>query len=143
MFGLLLIAQLAVHVAATPTLAATTGLKCEFTMSAVGNWSDGAAALVQPARLRLSFDAINTDEGTAASSGGMGRSDITARLSPSALHFIQMFRDGPLYVTTVFTQETSTGKLKAVHSRHEETGVRIPGFTSSPEQYYGECEAQP
>jgi len=27
-----------------------------------------------------------------------------------------------------------------VHTRHEYTEVRLPGFTSRPEQYYGECE---
>jgi hypothetical protein len=27
-----------------------------------------------------------------------------------------------------------------MHSRHEYTDVSLPGYTSSPEQYYGECE---
>jgi hypothetical protein len=27
-----------------------------------------------------------------------------------------------------------------VHSRHEYYPTALPGFTSSPEQYYGECE---
>jgi len=31
------------------------------------------------------------------------------------------------------------GKLRAVHTRHEYTEVSLPGFTSRPEQYYGDC----
>jgi hypothetical protein len=43
-------------------------------------------------------------------------------------------------VTTVFDQETTGGKLRAVHSRHESFITPLEGSTSSPEQYYGECE---
>jgi hypothetical protein len=52
---------------------------------------------------------------------------------------MQVFRTGPLYVTTVFDKDAN-GKLKAVHSRHEYFAVPLAGATSSPEQYYGECE---
>jgi hypothetical protein len=144
MFGAMLLgAQLAAPASAAGILATATVVRCEFQVVSTGAWKDGTAqAQVQPATLRLVFDAINTDEGTAASAGALGRSDIIAKLSSSGLHFIQMFRDGPLYVTTVFTQESRPGRLKAVHTRHEENGVHIPGFTSSPEQYYGECEAE-
>jgi hypothetical protein len=45
-------------------------------------------------------------------------------------------------VTTVFDLETSSGKLKAVHSRHELLKVPLDGTTSSPEQYVGECEIE-
>ena len=53
---------------------------------------------------------------------------------------MQSFRTGPLYTTTVFDQETTHGKFKAVHSRHESFAMPLAGATSSPEQYYGECE---
>ena len=46
----------------------------------------------------------------------------------------------PLYVTTIIDRETSEGKLMAVQTRHEYTDVRLAGYTSRPEQYYGECE---
>jgi hypothetical protein len=52
---------------------------------------------------------------------------------------MQVFRTGPLYTTTVFDKDTD-GRLKAVHSRHEYFAVPLAGATSSPEQYYGECE---
>jgi hypothetical protein len=29
--------------------------------------------------------------------------------------------------------------MRAVHTRHEYTMISLPGFTSRPEQYYGEC----
>ena len=56
------------------------------------------------------------------------------------LHFIQSFLNGPLYTTTILEKKTPSGKYKAMHSRHEFTDFALPGFTSSPEQYYGECE---
>ena len=67
-------------------------------------------------------------------------SEIIVRSAGGYLNFIQSFRTGPLYTTTVFEKETPDGKLKAVHSRHEYFTVPVPGSTSSPEQYYGECE---
>jgi hypothetical protein len=50
---------------------------------------------------------------------------------------------GPVYITTIFDRESRGRKLKAVHSRHEFFAVPLPGATSSPEQYYGECEIVP
>jgi hypothetical protein len=122
--------------------AAAKSLRCTFPIHATGTWGkDGPAqAGVTPASLVLLFDSINTDEGTARLRNGSVGSDLVARLSGGYLHFIQSFRSGPLYTTTVFDQETSGGKLRAVHSRHENFAVPLPGSTSSPEQYYGECE---
>jgi hypothetical protein len=54
-----------------------------------------------------------------------------------------MFTTGPLYTTTFIDRETQDGKLMAVHTRHEYTDVRLAGFTSRPEQYYGECAVEP
>jgi hypothetical protein len=51
-----------------------------------------------------------------------------------------MSGEGVLRITTVFDKQNSPGKFKAVHARHEYTDVSLPGFTSRPEQYYGECE---
>ncbi|MEP7303980.1 MAG: hypothetical protein ABJA98_00545 [Acidobacteriota bacterium] len=122
-------------------VAGAKGLTCVFQLVATGTWSSGSAhAEVKPSQLRVVFNAINTDEGTAGSVGQFGRSDIIAKLSGNILHLIESFRDGPVYMTTVFSAESRPGKLKAVHTRHEYTDVSVPGFTSSPEQYYGECE---
>jgi hypothetical protein len=121
-------------------LAKAQSLTCEFTVMAVGTWNKGAAeAVTKSAKLSVGFDTINADEGTARVIGAFGPSDIIVRMSSGTLHFVQSFREGPVYVTTIFPQETKDGKLQAVHTRHEYTQVSLPGFTSRPEQYYGEC----
>ena len=139
--ALLLASPLAVRCTAQGKTAAAKSLRCTFPLNSSGSWKkDGQPeAVANPAKLILLFEAIDTDEGTAKLRSGSMTSDIIARSSPGYLHFIQSFR-GPLYTTTVFDQETTGGKLKAVHSRHESFLVPLPGATSSPEQYYGECE---
>ena len=123
------------------SLGKTTSLKCTFTLMSVGTWGkERPEAKIQPANLVLQFDAINTDEGTAELKAGFGKYDIIVRYAGGYLHFIQSFLDGQLYTTTILEKKTASGKLKAMHSRHEHTDVSLPGFTSSPEQYYGECE---
>jgi hypothetical protein len=122
-------------------LATATNIKCTFPLVAVGTLRDEPLkADVKPSNLVLEFEGINADEGTARLKSGFGEYDITVRYAGGYLHFIQSFRDGPLYVTTILEQKTRAGKLKAMHSRHEYTSFALPGFTSSPEQYYGECE---
>ena len=122
-------------------LAAAKSVSCVFSTMAVGTWNSGAAtAEVKPAKLTVGFDQIDTEDGTARVVGAFGPSDIIVKLSAGTLHFVQAFREGPLYTTTIFSHESRGGKLKAVHTRHEYTEVSLPGFTSRPEQYYGECE---
>jgi hypothetical protein len=117
-------------------------LRCTFALNTTATWSKEGSpdAVVKPSKLVLRFDSINTDEGTAELRNGTVGTGITVQLAARNLHFVQSFRSGPLYVTTVFDQESSGGKLKAVHSRHEYLKVPLDGATSSPEQYYGECE---
>jgi hypothetical protein len=122
-------------------LAQATSIKCTFSLMSVGTWGrEKPEAKVQPANLVLQFDAINSDEGTAELKAGFGKYDIVVRYAGGYLHFIQSFLDGQLYTTTNLEKKTAGGKFKAIHSRHEFTDVSLPGFTSSPEQYYGECE---
>jgi hypothetical protein len=122
-------------------LAAAKSIKCTFPLMAVGTWGrEQPEAKVKPSNLVLQFDAINTDEGTAELKSGFGKYDIVVRYAGGYLHFIQSFLDGQLYTTTVLEKKTASGKLRAMHSRHEYTDVSLPGYTSSPEQYYGECE---
>lgn len=125
-------------------LATVKSVSCTFPVSATGTWNNGEPhAEVKSATLSLQFDSINTDDGTAQMIGNYGTADIIVRLTNRTLHFVQMFLDGPLYTTTIFPKETHGKKLQAVHTRHEYTEVSLPGFTSRPEQYYGECEVQP
>ena len=139
---LLLASFFAVSALAQGKLATATSMRCTFPLNATGTWKkDGQPeALLKTPALVLLFDAINTDEGTGRLKNGSMNSDLVVRLTEGYLHFIQSFRTGPLYTTTVFDKETTAGKFKAVHSRHEYFTVPVPGATSSPEQYYGECE---
>ncbi len=122
-------------------LGAARSLRCTFPLMAAGTWMGAQPkAEVKPAKLVLQFVEINADEGTARLEATVGAYDIVVRYAGGYLHFIQSFLDGPLYTTTVMEKPTAGGKLKAMHSRHEFTDISLPGFTSSPEQYYGECE---
>ncbi len=123
-------------------LAEAKSLRCTFRLNSTGSWTkDGTAeAKVGPSTLVLLFDAINIDEGTAQLKNGTVSTDVIVRASEGYLNLIQSFRTGPLYTTTVFEKGQAGGKLKAVHSRHEYFTVPLAGSTSSPEQYYGECE---
>ena len=123
-------------------LAGVKSLRCTFAINVTGTWKkEGPAdATVKPSTLLLVFESIEPDEGTARLRSGAAGTDVIARLAGGYLNFIQSFRNGPMYTTTVFDSLTASGKFKAVHSRHEYFDVPLPGATSSPEQYYGECE---
>ena len=122
-------------------LADVRSLDCTFTLIAVGTWTDDGApeAQVDASELSFQFEDVDTQEATAEVIGPFGPSHIITRHSGDYLHFLQMFSAGPLYSTTVFDRETVDGKLMAVHTRHEYTDVSLIGFTSRPEQYYGDC----
>ena len=129
---------------ATRSLAGIRTASCEFTLHAVASWKDGEPqAAVTPAKVSFKFEDINTDDGTARVVGPFGPSDIIVRLSRDTLHFIQSFRDGPLYVTTLIPRIARAGRVMAVHTRHEYTDIALPGYTSKPEQYYGSCAVEP
>jgi hypothetical protein len=128
-------------------LADVRQLKCAFTLLATGTWErDVPSAEVTPATLSMQFDAIDTQDGTAnvvnVSASSAGAPHITVRLLGDNLHFLAMNVSGSVYLTTVFADRDSRAgaKFKAVHARHEFTQVRLKGWTSRPEQYYGYCE---
>lgn len=118
-------------------------LDCRFTTMATGTWKEGVAdTSTKPAKMTVGFKSISTDEGTAESTVSGARSHITVRVSGNYLHLMQMEPFGALYVTTVFATETKEGRLQAVHTRQEFTPVQVPGMTSRPEMYVGDCEVR-
>jgi hypothetical protein len=127
--------------ARTPLQAAST-VSCEFTLMAAGNWDRAGAptAGTKPAMLKVSFANIDTEVGDAETAGLTGTVHIVARFAGGYLHLFRVDSSGFLHATTVFDKVSRPGKLKAVHTRHEYTDIALPGFTSKPEQYYGECE---
>ena len=122
-------------------------LNCVFSVVATASWKNGEpVAEIKAAKLSMEFDTIEPQEGSARYAGGdtnLAVSDIIAQLSGGSLHLLQTSRSGAVYITTVYPSESRGGKLKAVHARHEYTEVSLPGYTSRPEQYYGECDAKP
>jgi hypothetical protein len=141
--GMLLAATAAAQVPnpPSPRLVAITSLKCTFPVLATGTWKAGEpVASTKAAKLAVAFTSIDTQEGTADAVGGAGKAHITVRVVGNYLNLMQMDPYGALYVTTVFNTESRPGKLQAVHTRHEYTPVSVPGFTSRPEQYYGDCD---
>ena len=134
--------------APTPvSLGNVQSLKCTFTLLATGTWDNSApSAEVTPANLTMQFDAIDTQDGTASvsnvSATGGGTPNVTVRLLGDNLHILAMNSTGSVYLTSVFADRDSRAgaKFKAAHTRHEFTQVRLAGFTSRPEQYYGYCE---
>ena len=123
-------------------LANAKAVRCAFQRVAVGSWQNerSPGAVVRESVLVLRFDSIDLDSGLAQLRNGSVGSDVTVRSAEGYLHFMQAFRTGPLYTTTVFGAGSSGATFKAVHSRHEYFSVPVPDATSSPEQYYGECE---
>ena len=140
--GMFLITSYTKPVRAQEKPPAAKSFRCTFPLIATATWNkegtpDGA---MKSAGLILRFDAINVDEGTAELKNGTVSTGVTVQSAGGNLHFVQAFRSGPLYVTTIFGKEIRPGKFKAVHSRHELFSVPLDGATSSPEQYYGECD---
>lgn len=124
-------------------LVAATRVECRFTALATGTWEDDAPGMTTGAAdLETAFFDINVSEGTAEAEGRFGAAFIVVRHSAGYLHFLQMSDAGPLHLTTVLAQESSGGRMKAVHTRHEYSPTALPGFTSRPEMYVGDCTVE-
>ena len=137
------------HAQTPAALTSVQRLKCTFTQKALGSWDKDAVPSVEltPAKLSMVFDAIDTQDGTAnvidVTAPDAGAPHITVRLLANNLHLMAMNISGSVYLTSVFADRDSRvgGSFKAVHTRHEYTATRLTGWTSRPEQYYGQCEA--
>lgn len=123
-------------------LTTVKSLKCRFPAATTAVWKDGQV-VAQTKVQELSFDisAIDVEDGTAELRGTAGRAYVTAVLSGWSLYFVEN-SVGQLNVTTVFAQEATPKKLKAVHSRHGYLQMQVGKFISEPavSQNYGECE---
>jgi hypothetical protein len=126
-----------------PRLVNAKTIRCAFSVLATGTWKDGMAeASTRAAKLSVAFTSIDTEDGTADAVDDTRKSHVTVRVIGNYLNFMQVDAYGALYVTTVFNTEAKGGRLLAVHTRHEYTPVQLPGLTSRPEQYYGDCSVQ-
>lgn len=121
-------------------LAHAERVDCRFGAIATGDWNDGKPAFkTADAMLESAFFNIDVDTGTAEAEGRFGTSYIVVRYADGYLHFMQTLSSGPIYLTTIFAEPAGDGRLKAVLTRHEYTRVALPGFTSRPEMYLGDC----
>jgi hypothetical protein len=118
-------------------------VECRFTSVSRGEWTDAGTAFVSEA---VSFTAvffdIDVESGTAEAEGAFGASYIVVRYAEGYLHFMQTLSSGPIHLTTILAEPSGEGRLKAVHTRHEFTQVRLPGYTSRPESYLGDCSVE-
>jgi hypothetical protein len=143
-FALTLVPALALGQTADPPnpLATVKSLRCRFPVATSAAWKDGQpVAQTKTQELLLSVDEIDVQDGTAEVRGTAGRAFVSAVLSGWSLYFVEN-AVGQLNVTTVFAQEASPKKLKAVHSRHGYLQMSIGRFIAEPavSQNYGECE---
>ena len=117
-------------------------LKCRFPQASSAAWKTGDPQ-VQVKTQELLFELTNIDvqDGTAEYQGTAGRAFVTAVLSGWSLYFVEN-SVGQLNVTTVFAQEASPKRLKAVHSRHGYLQMTVGKFIAEPSvsQNYGDCE---
>jgi hypothetical protein len=107
-------------------------LKCSFGTSTAGNWQSGEPQVrVTELKNALSFTIadINSADGIATMTRAEGASSVSVQLSGSNLYFLDVRASGAT-LTTVFSQESQPGRLKAVHTQTE------PNLA----QYYGDCE---
>ena len=120
-----------------------TRVDCRFSAVATGTW-DGSvsSAAVAETDFVAAFSNIDIQQGTADAEGRFGSSYIVVRYSSGYLHFMHMIDIGPLYVTTVFAEETTKGRLLAIHTRHEFAASRYVEFRERPEMYVGDCELE-
>lgn len=124
-------------------LRAATRVECQFSQVAKGNWNEEDSVFAAEAvDFSAAFFDIDVESGTAEAEGRFGASYIIVRYAEGYLHFMQTLNSGPLYLTTILAQPTTDGRLKAVHTRHEYTQVSLPGFTSRPEMYLGDCSVE-
>ena len=144
-FALLAAAPLAAQAPASEPpnpLASLKRLKCRFPVATSAVWKGGEPqAQVKTQELLFDIAEIDVQDGTAEYLGTAGRAYVTAVLSGWSLYFVEN-AVGQLNVTTVFAQEASAKKLKAVHSRHGYLQMTVGRFISEPSvsQNYGECE---
>jgi hypothetical protein len=123
-------------------LTSVKGLKCRFPAATSATWKAGeVVAQTKTQELLFTLSEIDVQDGTAEFTGTAGRAYVTAVLSGWSIYFVES-AVGQLNVTTVFAQEASPGKLKAVHSRHGYLQMQVGKYIAEPSvsQNYGDCE---
>ena len=107
-------------------------LKCRFPTASAAAWKSGDPQVqLKTQELLFEINNIDVQDGTAEFIGTAGRAYVTAVLSGWSLYFVEN-SVGQLNVTTVFAQEASPKRLKAVHSRHGYLQMTVGKFIAEP-----------
>lgn len=123
-------------------LTTVKALDCRFPVATTAVWKDGVAvAQTRVQEMQVTVENIDVQDSTAEVRGTGSKAFVSAVLSGWSLYFVEN-NVGQLNVTTVFAQEASPKKLKAVHSRHGYLQMQVGKFITEPSisQNYGECE---
>jgi hypothetical protein len=144
--SLILVAPVVRGQTADPPNILTTvkALRCRFPAATSATWKNGdALPQTRTQEMQFTISEIDVQDGTAEFLGTAGRAYVTAVLSGWSMYFVES-SVGQLNVTTVFAQEASPKKLKAVHSRHGYLQMQVGRYISEPSvsQNYGDCEIQ-
>jgi len=125
------VAQVPPRVVPQDVLEGISQLECRFVSGARGRW-DGVSPegpAIEPARLVLTITDIDVAGGTATTRTDGQVTSVSARSDRSNLFFLDLTGGDVVLLTTVFSQETEDGRLKAVHVRSGR----------SPAQWVGDC----
>ncbi len=127
-------------------LANIKALKCTFPTSTLVVWKDGVPQprIRTTGVLTIEINEIDAADGSAVvGSVSTGNHDVNVQVYGWNMHFLELSRGGRIGVTTVFAQNSTGDRLKAIYTRSDYLPIDLPGFKSEPEvaQYYGDCEA--
>jgi hypothetical protein len=123
-------------------LTTVKALTCRFPAATSAVWkASDPVAQTKTQEMLFELKEIDAQDGTAEFHGTAGRAYVSAVLSGWSIYFVES-SIGQLNVTTVFAQEASPKKLKAVHSRHGYVQMQVGRYIAEPSvsQNYGDCE---
>jgi hypothetical protein len=112
-------------------------LRCEFGPGATADLRSASPSFeLSPGGMRgpMDFDSISIAQGTARFLGNNASVDVGVAIYGSTMNFFEFTTNGSFIVTTVFPNQTQTGRFPAVMSRH----VSIVG-QPLPSQWAGSC----
>ncbi|MBL7020853.1 MAG: hypothetical protein ISR86_09975 [Nitrospinaceae bacterium] len=121
-------------------------LKCSFESGVFTKFENEKWKSKNSKMVDLIFDGINTDKQSARLIANAGTSDLSALLTPRALHLIEITGTGNYNLTSVFLPNQPAQKsisanepFLAVHSRHLNIPDPINPVFPLVSQYYGKC----
>jgi hypothetical protein len=124
--------QLTTRVISQDVLESITHLDCAFAAGVSGTWAAARPTAIIRQRtdlLLLDISDIHVVDGSATTNDRGRIASVSVRSDRSNLYFLEIGSGDAVLATTVFSQETAAGRLKAVHTRSGR----------NPAQFYGDC----